>query len=155
VTLVPFVRMPPEGDLGLVSTSGPVLSNGTGESVEVAAGPQAHGGSVGKAPGANARLIAFGESRSATSDNKTTVLVSCRSASRHVDKGSKRRVRPATLCGPSRYRRLAVRVGSTAPMRPPNQPAKPPRSRLMAPSSAARDTVLAVASAACVTCCLA
>jgi hypothetical protein len=65
--------MPPEGDLGLVSTSGPALSNGTGESVEVAAGPQARGGSVGKAPGANAKLIAFGESRSATSDSKTTV----------------------------------------------------------------------------------
>jgi hypothetical protein len=43
--------MPPEGDLGLVSTSGPVLSNGTGESVEVAAGPQARGGGVGKCAG--------------------------------------------------------------------------------------------------------
>jgi hypothetical protein len=62
--------MPPEGDLGLVSTSDPVLSNGTGESVEVAAGPQARGGGVGNAPGANAGPIAFAESRSALRTTK-------------------------------------------------------------------------------------
>jgi hypothetical protein len=37
------------------------------------------------------------ESRSTTSDNKTTVPVACRSASRHVRQRSNRRVRPATL----------------------------------------------------------
>ena len=56
--------MPPEGDLGLVSTSDPVLSNGTGESVEVAAGPGARRG-VGKCAGANVWLILSEESASA------------------------------------------------------------------------------------------
>jgi len=36
----------------------------------------------------------------------------------------------------------AVRVGPTAPMRPPNQPAAAPRRRMMKPNNAARDTVL-------------
>jgi hypothetical protein len=58
-------RMPPEGRLGsCFRRSGPALSNGTGEFVEVAARPQARGEVLGNAPGANARLIASGESRS-------------------------------------------------------------------------------------------
>jgi ATP dependent DNA ligase domain len=50
---------------------------------------------------------------------------------------------------------LAGKVGSTAPKRPPNQPAIAPRRRVMKPNSAAPDTVLAAVSAACVACCFA
>jgi hypothetical protein len=89
--------MPPvSGDWGLVSTVRSRPQHGTGEFVEVAAGPGARRGGVGKCAGANAGLIARRSSVSHLA-HKTTVPACCLSASRHVRQGSKRRVRPATL----------------------------------------------------------
>jgi hypothetical protein len=51
--------------------------------------------------------------------------------------------------------RVGVIVGSTAPMRPPNQPAMAPSIKTMAPNNAARETAFAAVSAACIACCFA
>ncbi len=46
-------------------------------------------------------------------------------------------------------------VGSTVPVRPPNQAARAPRTRAKLPSKAPRETLLAVVSAASAACCFA
>jgi hypothetical protein len=70
--------------------------HGTGEFVEVAAGPRRVEGVCGEMRRGPTPGRSFLENHQPRV-NKTTVLVCCRSASRHVPQGCKRRVRPATL----------------------------------------------------------
>jgi len=96
----------PVGIVVLFPQSGPALSNGTGEFRRSSRGPQ-RGEGVGKCAGANDGR-SLPENQHRPRGNKATTRVCCRSASRPIRQGCKRRVRPATHCkvrNPSQYRR--------------------------------------------------